>query len=104
MLGVALRIGAGLLLELGGGVGGTGNTQVVLQFTAWELQVIMQVVVVKVRDVEIPGMGVTTFGVVVCASAAAQHAAVATTARMIAKALMVASPSSAPLLIIALSR
>ena len=97
---VALRIGGGLLLELGEGVGGTGNTQAVLQFTTWELQVIMQVVVVKVRGVESPGMGVTTFGVVVCASAA-PLVVVATIARMIAKALMVASSSSAPWIIIA---
>jgi len=65
--------------------------QVVLQFTAWELQVIMQLVVVEVRGVESPGVGATTLGVVVCAKAA-PHAAVAATARMIAKALMTASP------------
>ena len=62
----------------------------------------MQLVVVDVTGVESPGVGATTFGVVVCASAA-PHAAVAATARMIAKALMAASPSSAPLIIIALS-
>jgi hypothetical protein len=53
--------------------------QVVLQFTAWELQVIMQLVVVEVRGVESPGVGATTLGVVVCAKAA-PHAAVAATA------------------------
>jgi hypothetical protein len=100
VLDVALRIGGGLLLELGEGVGGTGNTQAVLQFTTWELQVIMQVVVVKVRGVESPGMGVTTFGVVVCASAA-PLVVVATIARMIAKVLMVASSSSARWIVIA---
>jgi hypothetical protein len=82
------------LLKFGGGAGaliGGGMKQVVLQFTAWELQVIMQLVVVEVRGVESPGVGATTLGVVVCAKAA-PHAAVAATARMIAKALMTASP------------
>ena len=63
MLGVALRIGAALLLGLGSGVGGTGNTQVVLQFAACELQSIMQLVVVEVRGVASPRPGLTTLGV-----------------------------------------
>ena len=55
----------------------------------------MQVVVVKVRGVESPGVGVTTFGVVVCASAG-PHAAVTAAARMIRKALKTASPKFVP--------
>jgi len=47
-------------------------------------------------------MGVTTLGVVACAKAGLD-AAVAATARIIAKALMAASPDSAPPIIIALS-
>ena len=63
MLGVALRLGAGLLMGLGGGAGGTGNTQVVRQFAACELQSIMQLVVVEVRGVASPRPGLTTLGV-----------------------------------------
>jgi hypothetical protein len=47
----------------------------------------MQVVVVKVSGVESPGMGVTTLGVVVCAKAGPK-AAVADTARIIARVLI----------------
>jgi len=54
VFGVALRIGAGLLLGLGRGVGGAGTTQVARQFDACELQFIMQVVIVKVRGVASP--------------------------------------------------
>ena len=56
------------MLGLGAGVGGTGNTQVVLQFAACELQNIIQLVVVEVRGVESPEVGATTLGVV-CAKA-----------------------------------
>jgi hypothetical protein len=41
---------------------------VVRQFAATELQFIMQFVTVEVIGVESPGVGVTTFGVVACAS------------------------------------
>ena len=90
MLGVALRIGAALLLGLGRGVGGTGNTQVVLQFVACELQDTIQLVVVEVTGVESPGVGATTLGVA-CAKAG-PDAAVTATARMILNAVITASP------------
>ena len=90
MLGVALRIGAALLLGLGRGVGGTGNTQVVLQFVACELQDTIQLVVVEVTGVESPGVGTTTLGVA-CAKAG-PDAAVTATARMILNAVITASP------------
>ena len=90
MLGVALRIGAALLLGLGRGVGGTGNTQVVLQFVACELQDTIQLVAVEVTGVESPGVGATTLGVA-CAKAG-PDAAVTATVRMILKALITASP------------
>ena len=90
MLGVALRIGAALLLGLGRGVGGTGNTQVVLQFVACELQDTIQLVVVEVTGVESPGVGTTTLGVA-CAKAG-PDAAVTATVRRILKALITASP------------
>ncbi len=77
MLPVALKIGAGLLMGLGGGLGGTGNTHVVWQFAACELQDIIQLVVVEVRGVESPGMGATTLGVV-CAKAGPDAAVTAT--------------------------
>jgi hypothetical protein len=91
----ALRIEGGLELGLGLGsaTAGAGTTQVVLQFDAWELQDIMQFVVVDVSGVESPGVVGAMFGVV-CACAA-PLVAVATMARMIAKVLMVASPDSA---------
>jgi hypothetical protein len=41
---------------------------VVRQFAATELQFIMQFVTVEVIGVESPGVGITTFGVVACAS------------------------------------
>jgi hypothetical protein len=44
----ALRLEAGLLLGLGGATGTWGTTQLVRQFAACELQVIMQLVVVEV--------------------------------------------------------
>jgi hypothetical protein len=50
------------------GVGGAGIRHVVRQFAATELQFIMQFVTVEVIGVESPGVGVTTFGVVACAS------------------------------------
>ena len=90
MLGVALRIGAALLLGLGRGVGGTGNTQVVLQFVACELQDTIQLVVMEVTGVESPGVGTTTLGVA-CAKAG-PDAAVTATARMILNAVITASP------------
>ena len=90
MLGVALRIGAALLLGLGSGVGGTGNTQAVLQFVACELQDTIQLVVVEVTGVESPGVGTTTLGVA-CAKAG-PDAAVTATVRRILKALITASP------------
>ena len=90
MLGVALRIGAALLLGLGRGVGGTGNTQVVLQFVACELQETIQLVVVEVTGVESPGVGTTTLGVA-CAKAG-PDAAVTAIARMILNAVITASP------------
>jgi hypothetical protein len=90
VLGVALRIGAALLLGLGSGVGGTGNTQAVLQFVACELQDTIQLVVVEVTGVESPGVGATTLGVA-CAKAG-PDAAVTATVRMILKALITASP------------
>jgi hypothetical protein len=89
----ALRIEGGLALGLGSATAGAGTTQVVLQFDAWELQDIMQFVVVDVSGVESPGVVGAIFGVV-CACAA-PLVAVATMARMIAKVLMVASPDSA---------
>jgi hypothetical protein len=91
---VALSTAAGLLLGLGSGVGGAGNTHVVLQLDAWELQDIMQLVVVEVIGVESPGVGLTTFGVV-CARAELLAAAVAPT-RMITKVLIIASLSPKP--------
>jgi hypothetical protein len=90
VLGVALRIGAALLLGLGSGVGGTGNTQAVLQFVACELQDTIQLVVVEVTGVESPGVGATTLGVA-CAKAG-PDAAVTATVRRILKALITASP------------
>jgi hypothetical protein len=90
VLGVALRIGAALLLGLGRGVGGTGNTQVVLQFVTCELQDTIQLVVVEVTGVESPGVGTTTLGVA-CAKAG-PDAAVTATARMILNAVITASP------------
>jgi hypothetical protein len=89
----ALRIEGGLALGLGSATAGAGTTQVVLQFDAWELQDIMQFVVVDVSGVESPGVVGAIFGVV-CACAA-PLVAVASMARMIAKVLMVASPDSA---------
>jgi hypothetical protein len=74
---VEFRLGAGALLGLGGVVGTTGSTQLVRQFAAVELHDIMQVVVVKVRGVGNPGVGLTTFGVVVCATAGPDTAAAA---------------------------
>jgi hypothetical protein len=50
------------------GVGGCGIKQVVRQFDARELHVIMQLVTVEVMGVESPGVVGATFGVVVCAS------------------------------------
>jgi hypothetical protein len=47
---------------------GAGIRHVVRQFAATELQFIMQFVTVEVIGVESPGVGVTTFGVVACAS------------------------------------
>jgi hypothetical protein len=82
------RLEAGALLGLGGAVGTTGSTQVVRQFAACELQLIMQLVVVKVRGVCSPGVGATTFGVVVCASTGTHAAAKVATAKMTPKALM----------------
>jgi hypothetical protein len=87
---VEFRLAAGALLGLGGGVGTTGSTQVVRQFAACELHDIMQLVVVKVRGVGNPGVGVTTFGVVVCATAALDTAAAAT-AKMTTKTFMTIS-------------
>jgi hypothetical protein len=84
---VEFRLAAGALLGLGGAVGTTGSTQPVRQFAAVELQDIMQVVVVKVRGVGNPGVGATTFGVVVCATAG-PDAAAAATAKMTTKAFM----------------
>jgi hypothetical protein len=72
------RLAAGLLLGLGGAVGTTGSTQAVRQFAACELHDIKQLVVVKVRGVANPGVGLTTFGVVVCANAGPDAAAAAT--------------------------
>ena len=43
----ALRLGAGLLLGLGGATVSWGTTQVVRQFAAWALQVIMQLVTLE---------------------------------------------------------
>ena len=45
-----------------------GMTQVVRQFATWELQDIMQFVVVDVSGVESPVSGGATLGTVVCAS------------------------------------
>ena len=75
---VGFRLAAGALLGLGGTVGTTGSTQVVRQFAACELHDIMQLVVVNVRGVGNPGVGLTTFGVVVCAAAGPDAAAAAT--------------------------
>lgn len=85
---------AGLEAAAGPGtlIGGGGTKQPAWQFAARELQDIMQLVVVEVRGVESPWLGETTFGVVVCARAG-PHAAIAAIARIIAKALMAASPS-----------
>jgi hypothetical protein len=44
----ALRLGAGLLLGLGGATGTCGTTQLVRQFAACALQVIMQLVTLEV--------------------------------------------------------
>src|SRR4029077_15470259 len=79
---------AGLKVTGGPGavIGGGRNKQPVSQFAARELQDIMQLVVVEVRGVDSPGVGATTFGVVVCARAA-PPVAVAATTTMIAKAL-----------------
>jgi hypothetical protein len=63
VFGPALRIGAGPLMGLGRGIGGTGMKHVVLQFAACELQDIMQLVVVEVTVVESPWPGATTLGV-----------------------------------------
>jgi hypothetical protein len=74
-------------------VGPAGTTQVVRQFDACELQIIMQVVVVKVRGVESPGIGVTTLGVAACPKAGPDAAVIANvTVRMIPTALITASP------------
>jgi hypothetical protein len=49
-------------------VGGAGMTQLVWQFAASELHDIMQFVTVEVTWLGSPGRGLTTFGVVACAS------------------------------------
>jgi hypothetical protein len=86
VLPVGLRLAPELLLGL------VGMTQLVRQFDACELQIIMQVVVVKVRGVESPGIGVTTLGVVACAKAGPDAAVIATmTVRMIPTALITAA-------------
>jgi hypothetical protein len=87
---VEFRFAAGALLGLGGVVGTTGSTQAVRQFDACELQDIMQLVVVKVRGVGKPGVGLTTFGVGVCASAG-PDAAAAATAKMTTRTFMTIS-------------
>jgi hypothetical protein len=87
---VEFRLAGGALLGLGGAVGATGSTQVVRQFAACELHDIMQVVVVKVRGVGNPGVGVTTFGVAVCATAE-PDAAAAARAKMTKKTFMTIS-------------
>jgi hypothetical protein len=51
----------------------------------------MQVVVVKVRGVCNPGLGLTTFGLVACAKAG-PDAAISATAKNVVKIFMVASP------------
>jgi hypothetical protein len=51
----------------------------------------MQVVVVKVRGVCNPGLGLTTFGLVVCAKAD-PHTAISAAAKRILQIFMVASP------------
>jgi hypothetical protein len=63
-LTVALKMGAGLLMGLGGGTGGAGTKQEVWQFAACALQLIMQFVTVDVRGVASPVSGAVTFGVV----------------------------------------
>jgi hypothetical protein len=87
---VEFRLATGALLGLGGAVGATGSTQVVRQFAACELHDSMQLVVVKVRGVGSPGVGVTTLGVVVCATAG-PDAAAAATAKMTTRTFMTIS-------------
>ncbi len=90
MPAVEFRFAAGVLLGLGGAVGATGSTQAVRQFEACELQDIMQLVVVKVRGVDKPVVGATTFGVVVWATTG-PDAAAAATAKMTTKTFMTIS-------------
>ncbi len=64
----AFRLAGTFAAGLGRATAGTGTTQVVLQFDAWELHDIMQLVVVDVSGVESPGVVGAILGVCACSS------------------------------------
>src|ERR1700761_5549148 len=64
----AFRFAGAFAAGLGSATAGTGTTHVVLQFDAWELHDIMQLVVVDVSGVESPGVVGAIFGVCACAA------------------------------------